>query len=379
MLCVDLSAAAQERAGLGRYAASLAQALLALGEPLEAFVNDPRGSRLAVPLSALPTRTVRLSRKPWRLRAAATYFGGPSLDGVFAGVSVFHATEHLLPRLRHVPSVFTLHDIAYLRYPQYHLLQNRLFLSLMMPRFLAQAQRIIAISESTRREALAAYRLDPAKIEVVPEGVEPRFAPVRDAGLLADVRARYELPARFILFVGTIEPRKNLRTLLEAYAALRPNAPEVGLVIAGGKGWLYADFFNQLQALGLESQVRLTGFVPDDDLPALLSAAEAFVYPSVYEGFGLPPLEAMACGTPVLCSDASSLPEVVGQAGLLLPPTDAAAWAAALQRILSDAPLRADLRERGLARARQFTWEAAAKHTLAVYKQAVEAARAHRA
>jgi glycosyltransferase involved in cell wall biosynthesis len=379
MVCIDLSAAAQERAGLGRYAASLAQALLALGEPLQAFVNDPRGSRLAEPLSALPTRTVRLARKPWRLRAAATYFGGPSLDGVFAGVSLYHATEHLLPRLRRVPSVFTLHDIAYLRYPQYHLLQNRLFLSLMMPRFLAQAQRIIAISESTRREALAAYRLDPAKIEVIAEGVEPRFAPVPDAGLLSGVRARYGLPARFILFVGTIEPRKNLRTLLEAYAALRPNAPEVGLVIAGGKGWLFADFFDQLRALGLESQVRLTGFVPDDDLPALLSAAEAFVYPSVYEGFGLPPLEAMACGTPVLCSDASSLPEVVGQAGLLLPPTDAAAWAAALQRILSDAALRADLRERGLARARQFTWEAAAKRTLAVYKQAVEAARAHRA
>ena len=378
MVCIDLSAAAQERAGLGRYAASLAHALLALDVPLEAFVNDLRGSRLPQTLSALPTRSAHLPRKPWRLRAAATYFGGPSLDRVFADASVFHATEHLLPRLSHVPSVFTLHDIAYLRYPQYHLLQNRLFLSLMMPRFLAQAQRIITISESTRREALSCYPLDPAKIEVIPEGVEPRFRPEPDSNRQAQIRARYALPDRFILFVGTIEPRKNLRTLLDAYAALRPNAPDVGLVIAGGKGWLYADFFDHLRALGLESQVQLTGFVPDDDLPALLSAAETFVYPSVYEGFGLPPLEAMACGVPVVCSNASSLPEVVGDAGLLVSPDNPRAWVEALDQVLTDPALRLDLRSRGLARARQFTWEAAARQTLAVYQRVVEARRAHR-
>ncbi len=378
-ICLDLSAAAQERAGLGRYAASLGQALLTLGVPLTAFVNDLRESRLAKPLSDLPTRSVHLGRKPWRLRAAVTYFGGPSLDGVFAGTSVFHATEHLLPRLKRVPSVFTLHDLAYLRLPQYHLLQNRLFLTLMMPRFLAQADQIIAISDSTRRDILLHYHLDPAKIVVVSEGVEPRFAPAAAGDRLDAIRSTFNLPARFILFVGTIEPRKNLPTLLEAYNALRTKHPDVGLVIAGSKGWLYQSFFDRLKSLGLQDVVRLTGFVADDQLPTLLNAAEVFAFPSSFEGFGLPPLEAMACGVPVVCSNASSLPEVVGEAGLLVPPDDPRAWAEALDRVLSDPGLRLDLRSRGLAQARRFTWEAAARQTLAVYQRAAEARRAHRA
>jgi glycosyltransferase involved in cell wall biosynthesis len=378
-ICLDLSAAAQERAGLGRYAASLSQALLALGVPLTAFINDLRGSRLVPPLSSLPTRSVRLARKSWRLRAAATYFGGPSLDSVFEGVEVYHATEHLLPHLTRVPSVFTLHDIAYLRFPQYHLLQNRLFLAWMMPRFLAQADQIITVSESTRRDALQHYRLDPAKVAVIPEGVEPRFTPAVEANQLDAVRRAYNLPARFILFVSTIEPRKNLPTLLEAYVALRPKHPDVGLVIAGGKGWLYQSFFDRLSALGLQDVVKLTGFIADEQLPALLNAAEVFAFPSYFEGFGLPPLEAMACGVPVVCSNASSLPEVVGDAGLLVPPDDPRAWVEALDQVLCDPGLRAELRGRGLARARQFTWEAAARQTLAVYERVTEARRADRA
>jgi glycosyltransferase involved in cell wall biosynthesis len=379
MVCIDLSAAAQERAGLGRYAASLAQALLALGVPLTAFINDTGGSRLEPPLSSLPTRSVHMARKPWRLRAAATYFGGPSLDSVFEGVEVYHATEHLLPRLKRVASVFTVHDLAYLRYPQYHLLQNRLFLAYMMPRFLAQADHIITISESTRRDVLKYYRLDPAKIDVIPEGVEPRFTPAVGAEQVNAVRKAYDLPARFILFVGTIEPRKNLMTLLEAFAAVRVKHPQVGLVIAGGKGWLYQSFFDRLSALGLQDVVKLTGFVADEQLPALLNAAEVFAFPSHFEGFGLPPLEAMACGVPVVCSNASSLPEVVGEAGLLVAPDDLHAWVEALDRLLSDPALRQDLSGQGLARARQFTWEAAARQTLAVYERVAEVKRAHRA
>jgi len=379
MVCLDLSAAAQERAGLGRYAASLGQALVSVGAPLTAFVNDTRNSHLAPPLNRLPTRSVHLARKPWRLRAAATYFGAPSLDAVFAGMQVYHATEHLLPRLKHVGGVFTLHDVAYLRYPQYHLLQNRLFLSFMMPRFLAQADRVITISESTRRDALQHYALDPAKIDVIAEGVEPRFTPEVAAEQVSAVRAVYNLPARFILFVGTIEPRKNLPALLEAYAALRAKHPDVGLVIAGGKGWLYQRFFERLAALGLQDVVKRTGFVPDEQLPALLNAAEVFAFPSHFEGFGLPPLEAMACGVPVVCSNASSLPEVMGEAGLLVPPDDKRAWVEALDRLLSDPALRQDLVVRGLARARLFTWETAARQTLAVYERVAEERRARRA
>ena len=233
--CIDLSAAAHERAGLGRYAASLAEALLALGVPLTAFLNDPRESRLQPPLSALPTYSARLPRKRWRLRAALSYFGGPSMDRALGDVHLFHATEHLLPKLTRARSVFTLHDTAYLLFPEYHLPRNRIYLRAMMPRFLERADRIIAVSENTRRDALRLYRLDPGKIEVIPEGVDARFDPDVDDTIVSAVRRRYGLPERFILCISTIEPRKNLTTLLEAYAALRHDHPDVRLVIVGGR------------------------------------------------------------------------------------------------------------------------------------------------
>jgi glycosyltransferase involved in cell wall biosynthesis len=368
-ICFDLSAAAHERAGLGRYAASLAQALLGLGVPLTAFVNDPRDGQLRPPLNQLQTFTANLPRKRWRLRAALSYFGGPRLGEVFPGVTLFHATEHLLPIIPGARPVFTLHDTAYLLYPQYHLLQNWIYLSLMMPRFLAQSERVICVSENTRRDALRFYpQIAPEKLTVIPEGVDSRFQPATDPALLEAIRRKYNLPARFILCVGTLEPRKNLQTLLDAYNVLRRSVRDVGLVIAGGKGWLYRSFLERLKALGLEREVTLTGFVPDDDLPALLSCAEVFAYPSVFEGFGLPPLEAMACGVPVVVSNASSLPEVVGEAGLLLPPTDVLAWVHALGSLLANPALRAELHERGLRRATAFTWQRAAEQTLTVYR-----------
>jgi glycosyltransferase involved in cell wall biosynthesis len=373
--CIDLSAAAHERAGLGRYAASLAEAMLAHDAPLAAFVNDQRESHLRTPLSDLHTFTARLPRRRWRLRAAVSYFGGPSLDRAFPGVGLFHATEHLLPRLTRARSVFTLHDTAYLVYPEHHLPRNRVYLRTMMPRFLRRAHRIIAVSEHTRRDALRFYAIDPEKIEVIPEGVETRFRPDVDRDVVSEVRHRYALPERFVLSVGTIEPRKNLATLVEAYAALRPRHPEVGLVLVGSRGWLYDRFFRQLRSLGLEDHVTFTGHVADPDLPAVLDAAEVFAFPSEFEGFGLPPLEAMASGLPVVSSNAASLPEVVGDAGLLLPPRDVRGWVAGIERLLDDDRLRAELAARGLARARLFSWDAAARRTLEVYRSVMDETR----
>ncbi|MBL8046190.1 MAG: glycosyltransferase family 4 protein [Anaerolineales bacterium] len=376
-LCFDLSAAAHERAGLGRYAASLAQALVELGTPLTGFINDPRDGQLKAPLDKLLTLTANLPRKRWRLRAAISYFGGPNLNHIFAGVKLYHATEHLLPVITHARSVFTLHDTAYLHFPQYHLLQNRLYLTLLMPRFIQRAEAVICVSEATRRDAVRFYNVPTEKLYVIHEGVETRFAPISHAPTLETLRTKYNLPARFVLYVSTIEPRKNLTTLLKAYAVLRQSQPEIGLVIAGGKGWLHESFFAELRALGLERQVQLLGYVPDEDLPALLNCAAVFAYPSVFEGFGLPPLEAMACGTPVIVSNASSLPEVVGDAGLLLPPTDVQAWVEAMRRVLNDNALHAKLRARGLHRAKQFTWEKAARATLKVYESVAAKTFAH--
>ena len=202
---------------------------------------------------------------------------------------------------------------------------------------------------------------------VVYGGVDPGFCPILPVARAA-LRQKYALPERFILSVGTIEPRKNLTALLDAYHTLRQSDPDLGLVIAGRRGWRSAGFFERLQALGLEATVRLLGPVPDADLPALYSAAEVFAYPSLYEGFGLPPLEAMACGTPVVVSNTSSLPEVVGKAGLLVEPHDIAGLAAAIEAALTDTARQADLCARGLMQARCFTWEAAARATLQVYQ-----------
>jgi glycosyltransferase involved in cell wall biosynthesis len=200
---------------------------------------------------------------------------------------------------------------------------------------------------------------------------------VTEAAALADLRRRRGLPEHMILYVGTLEPRKNLVTLLEAYARCRgetsPESPWPPLVLAGGKGWGYEAIFAAVERLGLSEAVLLPGFVPHGELPLWYSAADIFVYPSLYEGFGLPVLEALACGTPVITSNVSSLPEVAGEAGLLVDPTDAEALAEALRQVWRDADLRQEMRTRGLAQAARFSLAALARQTMTVYQEAAAA------
>ena len=374
-ICLDLSTVVQRKAGLGTYAQRLAEHLLAVDREnvYSAFhygrtVKEP----LRQPLDALPRRVVPWDARPWRLGVAARHFLGLNMDRTFPDVDIFHATEHLLPPLRGARTVFTFHDAIYALFPQYHLPMNRLFLGSMMPRFLRRADAIVTVSECSKRDAVRLYGIDPARIRVIYDGVDARFQPVTDPARLAQVRARYALPERYVLYVGTIEPRKNLTTLLEAFSATYNRQSAIGnwqLVIGGKKGWLYESFFARLRELGLEDEVVLPGYIADEDLPAVYSAASVFVFPSLYEGFGLPPLEAMACGTPVVCSNASSLPEVCGEAALLVSPTDVPALVQAMVRGLSDEPLRATLRARGLVQAAKFSWERTARETLAVYRE----------
>ncbi|RME35317.1 MAG: glycosyltransferase family 1 protein [Thermoflexia bacterium] len=372
-VCLDLSPIVHQKAGLASYARELTTQLVVMepGVSWVAFHYDRYPpTPLPSPLDALPRRVVPWGAYRWRLTTALRHFLGLSMDGFFQGVDLFHATEHLLPRLSSVRTVFTLHDLIFLFYPETHKPLNRWFLTLMMPRFLRAADAVIAVSECTKRDAVRAYGIPEEKITVIYEGVSPRFRPASPEAIQA-VRAKYRLPERFILYVGTIEPRKNLTALLEAYAALQSRNTQhaARLVIVGKKGWLYGGFFRRLRELGLEERVHFTGYVPDGDLPAIYSAADLFVFPSLYEGFGLPVLEAMACGVPVVCSNTSSLPEVAGDAALLADPTDIRALVAAMERALTDEALRASLRARGLERARQFTWEEAAKRTVEVYHQ----------
>jgi glycosyltransferase involved in cell wall biosynthesis len=226
---------------------------------------------------------------------------------------------------------------------------------------------VLAVSEHTKHEVVGLLGVPPERVVVTPNAARAHFRPP-DAATLAQFRARKELPEQFVLYVGTLEPRKNLTTLLDAYSQVvrSSNAP---LIVGGGKGWLYDAVFERLEALGLRDRVHFVGYLDEEDLPLWYAAATVFVFPSLYEGFGMPPLEAMACGTPVVTSNTTSLPEVVGDAGLMVSPRDAEALAEALLRLLRDADLRAELRARGLQRARTFSWRASAERTLHAYEQ----------
>jgi len=367
-ICLDLSPAVHQHAGLGRYAQELLLALAAADGQNEyvVFYNNPAAARVDPTLERFPKITTPLSYKPWRLSALLAHFARLSQDRLFPGVDLFHVTDHLLPYFRLIKSVFTLHDLIFLFHPETHKPLNRWFLTLMMPRFLRAADAVIAVSECTKRDAMRLYGLDEAKIRVIYEGVNPRFCPASPEAIAA-VRARYGLPEHFILYVGTIEPRKNLTALLEAFHHLLATH-DLRLVIVGKKGWLYEGFFRRLRELGLEDRVIFTGYVPDEDLPAIYSAADLFVFPSLYEGFGLPVLEAMACGVPVICSNTSSLPEVAGDAALLVDPADVRALAGAIERVLTDEGKWREMRERGLQQAARFSWDEAAAMSLKVYQ-----------
>ena len=385
MIVIDASPAVHHKAGLGRYAEDLIGALVQRSDPnwYGVFYHDAARARPTAMIGALPAITSPLGSYPWRLRALLSQLANVGQDRALAGhgpVDLFHATEHLLPRLKGAPTVFTLHDLIFRAFPRFHLPRNWIYLQLAIPLFLRRATRVICVSDSTRRDAERLYGLPRAKTQVIHEGVHARFAPVVDPARLEAARIKYGLPERYLLALSTIEPRKNLLTLFDAITQL--DNPKLGawmdvpLVVGGRQGWLTDETFAAVKARGLEGRVRFAGYIGDDDLPAVMSQAALFCFPSLYEGFGFPPLEAMACGAPVLSSDASSLPEVLGDAAEYAAPTAAAAWARAIERLLTNEDARHALGARGPAQAARFTWARAAAETEAVYADAIAAWRA---
>jgi glycosyltransferase involved in cell wall biosynthesis len=269
--------------------------------------------------------------------------------------------------------VITVHDLAFLRFPDLLTAESARYYG-QIYQAVAGAEAIIAVSQSTARDCVELAGADPAKVHVVYEAADARFTPAPETNHSAIRNPQSAIG--YVLFVSTIEPRKNLTTLLEAYRLLidrgrvRPLPP---LRVVGERGWLYETVYRRYEELRLGDTVQFVGGVDVAALPALYRGARAFVMPSLYEGFGLGALEALACGAPVLAAQAGALPEVVGEAGLLLPPTDPAAWTAALERVLLDPALAADLRARGPAQAARFSWARAARETLAVYRTVSEA------
>lgn len=284
---------------------------------------------------------------------------------------LLHSMAFVSPIFSRTPSVVTVYDLSFVHYPQVLSSARRLYLRLFTRRSCQQARRVIAISQSTARDLIHTFGISPQKIDVAVPGVSERFCPLPPEDV-ARFRQENGLPDRFIFFVGTLEPRKNLAMLLRAYAQLpAPERQAVHLVLAGDKGWMYDDIFQTIEMCNLHATVHLPGYLPADQLPLWYNAADALVYPSIFEGFGLPVVEAMACGTPVLVSDVSSLPEAVGDAGWQLPPGDVSAWTEALARVIRDAGWRNDFGERGRVWSSRFTWANTAIQTVACYRKAL--------
>jgi glycosyltransferase involved in cell wall biosynthesis len=368
MIYVDVSAAVHSRAGLGRYSESLAAALLAdQPEEYALFYNQGADGRFPDTLpSNIYQKYISLGYKPWRLVVLLAQKNKLSFKRLIPDVTLFHSTEHLLFPLRKTPAVLTVHDLIFKLYPDYHKPMNLWYLNQAMPLYCERASAIIAVSEATKRDIVQNYGTDPAKIQVVYEAAADHFKPPV-VEKIKEVQQKYELPGRFLIHLSTIEPRKNLDRLLDAILAARKIYPDLHLVLAGGKGWLFDDFFERITSQGLSDFIRPLGWVPDEDLPAVLAAADLAVQPSLYEGFGLPILEHMACGQVVAASNTASHPEVGGEAAAYFDPTDVAEMTAVILRLLDNHVEYAQRRELGLLQASKFSWQRTAKETRAVY------------
>ncbi|HEV7666513.1 MAG TPA: glycosyltransferase family 1 protein [Chloroflexota bacterium] len=281
---------------------------------------------------------------------------------------LFHGLAYALPIAYNGPSVVTIYDLSFLQFPRAFNAANRIYLAATTRAAARRARRILTISESTRRDIVRLLSVPEDRVEVTYPAVEERYRllPSADVGAFRVARG---LPDTFIFAVGTLEPRKNLVGLLEAYARL--SAPRPKLYVAGGTGWRFSPIFDTVQRLGLADQVTFLGFVPEDELPLWYNAARLFAFPSLYEGFGLPVLEAMACGTPVVTSTAASLPEVAGQAARLVAPHDTDGLAHEMQHVLDDPQTQLEMRAAGRIQASRFSWRAMTDQTVASYVQAV--------
>lgn len=369
---VDVSSAVHAKAGLKRYAENLVRELgPLLGERLHLFQNSlgRRG-----PLSGWEehsTAGVRHGYRAWRALVLLRQTLRWPMDDLLPDASLFHATEHLLPPLGQIPTVLTVHDLIFERYPKYHKIMNYLYLRAAMPLYCRRATAIIAVSQSTREDIVDLYDISPKKITVIPEAADPNFCP-QPAERIETVRSRYALPPRYLLAVGTIEPRKNLTRLVDACGPLFDQDLADALVLVGSKGWLYEDFFQHIESLPWRDRILCTGFVREEDLPAVYAGALLTVQPSLYEGFGLPVLEAMACGCPVCASDISSLPEVGGKTARYFDPRDTEDITDCIGHVLRHPHLRQEMGNKGLTRAKSFSWESTAEQTLALYERVMD-------
>ena len=375
-IAIDYTAAIRQKAGIGNYVRRLVDALLAQdtvnsytlltsGRPTRERpfpqADNVRGRSIYI-----PDRYLNIIWYRWRLPLYTTYFSGQ--------VDIYHGPDFALPPTgKTLRKVVTVHDLAFLEHPEYAVPSLASTLGKVVPEAVAAADVVCTVSQEVSRTLIKHFHTPREKLTVIPNGVSPYFRRITDPILLQSTHHKFGLKHPFVLGVGTLEPRKNHIGLIKAFyqAQKKKNGPAM-LALAGGKGWLYEETMQLVEELKLTKKVRFLGRVTDLELVTLYSMADAFAFPSFAEGFGVPPLEAMACGVPVITSNTSSLPEVVGNAGLLVDPHNTGELSTAIMRILGDKQLQEDLRQKGYERVKHFTWQEAARKMLTVYQKLFE-------
>lgn len=362
-IAIDARTATQHFPGIGRYVANLTRSLVEIVPEVDlSLLHDPLASARGFPLPDAPR--IACAASPFSIRQQWIV---PALLRPLQ-VDVYHSPYYLMPYRPGAPTALTCYDTLPLVYPQYFSAMQRVIYRLAHTIALRTARVVLAISEATRVDLTRFFRISPDRIRVTPLAADSHLQPP-SPGAIEAARRKYSLPDTYALYLGINKPHKNLVRLVKAWRSLDA-AHNAKLIIAGYWDARYPQVKAMVEEASLKNEIIFLGPIAEADLPALYGGATLFVFPSLYEGFGLPVLEAMACGTPVACSDVSSLPEVAGDAGLLFDPLSIESIADAIARALRDADLRADLRQRGLARASQFTWQRVAQQTIEAYRLA---------
>ncbi|SRR6266487_113281 len=375
-IAIDYTAAIRQGAGIGNYVRNLVDAMLAQdprnqytlltsGHPTPGH-PFPKADNVRGRSIIIPDRYLNILWYRWRLPLHATLFTGM--------VDIYHGPDFVLPPINgKVRKVVTVHDLAFLEHPEYAVPQLAAYLNKVVPEAVASADVVATVSQATSQTLIEYFKTPREKITIIPNGIRSYFRRITDPILLAATRYKFGLKHPLVLGVGTLEPRKNHPGLIKAFhkaqsAATKKQRPAM-LALAGGPGWLYDETQQLIAKLKLENKVRFLGRVTELELITLYSMADVFVFPSFYEGFGVPPIEAMACGAPVITSNSSSLPEVVGDAALLIDPHNTGELARAILQVLENEQLRDELCQKGYARAQHFTWPKSASKMLSVYQR----------
>jgi len=371
---IDIRCLSQERhTGVEEYTINLLKSLLKLDQDnkYKLFYNSHKTKSPAILGQFLKYNNVKLFKFQYPnkiLNSSFRFLRKPKIDQMIGGVDIFFTPNIIFSSVGNCKKVITFHDLSFERYPEFFSKKRKLWHNAVNPKMLAnESDKIIVVSESTKQDLIELYGIHHDKIKVIYSGIESKFSPVTDQKKLKEVKKKYNLPENFILYLGTLEPRKNIEGLIFAFDRLK-NIHNLSLVIAGEEGWLYGNIYKAASSAKAKRNIQFAGFIDPKDKPALYSLAKLFVYPSFWEGFGFPPLEAMACGTPVITSHVSSLPEVVGEAGLLVDPYNINELSEAIYQVLTDENLRNNLKLKGVQRAKKFSWQKAAEETLKVFK-----------